>query len=76
MKQGLNWVTESKDVGMSPNNLHKNSIVRDSPNDKTVIFYDAEPRNQTLRGQTQGNCAHLHKILFGNRKMQYKLSTF
>lgn len=37
---------------MSPNNLHKNRLVRDSHNDPTVIFYDAEARNQTVRGQT------------------------
>lgn len=48
VKLGLNRVTESKDLGMSPNNLHKNRLVRDSCNDQTVIFYDAEARNQTL----------------------------
>jgi len=72
---GLNRVAESKDLGMSLNNLHKNRLARDSHNDQTAIFYNTEARNQTLRRQPQGNCAHLCEMFFDNKKIQNKFST-
>lgn len=50
VKLGLNLVTESKDLGMSPDNLHKNRQVRDTGNDQTVIFYYADLKDWTWWG--------------------------
>lgn len=61
---------------MSPNNLHKNRLVRDSCNGQIVIFYDAEARNQTLGGQTQANSFHLYKLFFGKRKCSTNCQRF